>query len=1059
MNSVQTFQQLRGPCVHLGQSAANLLQRPTATARREVTESLNQLLRKLQEVASRPDSLDPKLAEYVFVPMSHVLRASSIVSTRALELCLECLLILFKTGWRTDISPELAGQFLILLTYLANPSSAENGIPATSEELQVVAFKCMAALSTTLASTPKGRQSLTSTPNIPALGRAVLLILDSIVDVRSDQVKLNAVAALLAIISAIDDRDALASFLPRMVSSLTKVLTPGVNKVKFRVLEQCLEALSLLFLRILSDQQTKDLPVEETGAHIQNISRVQRTTSWMHATASQIKIALANVLKLRHHEKQEVRSALYRLCVRIVQDCRNSLSESAGMVTETLVVLIGAEQESPVSQSLQALASSDPSLAELLRESLRSWIISLPRIMQSKDHISRQQTIHQISVTFRILSQVQVDLSIVNRLLAENLRDSVSNVWRESKDSGPLIESAPVDSTIDSHAVLGPARSMSFEQLALPLKGQDELLNEFTLLLQQLSSSDSSMVVLRDLVNLIRSGRNVSQLATFWLSVNLLRDQFENEAGIKDFLDLGETQKNDSTQLLDELYSFSLDILAEIGPDSEMDWRFQALAVEVVALQAKEHKVEFRVELIDALYPVVYLLGSSSTTLRSHAITCLNVIADACGYTEATDLVVSNVDYLVNAVALKLNTFDISPQAPQVLLMMIRLCGPSLLPYLDDLVESMFSALENFHGYPKLVELLFSVLKGMAEEGIKSPQLSITSGQEDTTRNQSNAGTQIDDVIKTIATLKADRIKKDKASYEDVKGDFLNRPWEAGVEGIEADNPVAQDDEEKEEQPEPPVPEPPAPKTFSILLKISLLTQHYLTSSSPTLRTSLLSLLNTTIPALAKHENSFLPFINTLWPVLLPRLDDPEAYVVSNTLEIIGLMCTYAGDFMKSRIEQIWEDLKAVYGRTQGIKRIPAKGNKVNVGRRKSRTETGLITASSDISSSLREYYVDSPTRLIWDSLVKLLSNVSEHVTVREDLFNDIVDMLEPVLEREAVASALNGRNSDAVWLRRLKMSKGVVDGEKGVRVMTIEPPQLPGKPHWASYNCMYDKF
>jgi hypothetical protein len=72
------------------------------------------------------------------------------------------------------MSPELSGQLLILFTFLANPSSAENGLPATSEELQAAAFKCMAELITNTSRFPEGEQLLTQTSNIPTLGKAVL---------------------------------------------------------------------------------------------------------------------------------------------------------------------------------------------------------------------------------------------------------------------------------------------------------------------------------------------------------------------------------------------------------------------------------------------------------------------------------------------------------------------------------------------------------------------------------------------------------------------------------------------------------------------------------------------------------------------------------------------------------------------------------------------------------------------------------------------------------------------------------------------------------------------
>src|SRR5699024_5956678 len=109
-----------------------------------------------------------------------------------------------------------------------------------------------------------------------------------------------------------------------------------------------------------------------------------------------------------------------------------------------------------------------------------------------------------------------------------------------------------------------------------------------------------------------------------------------------------------------------------------------------VALQAQQLGEAFRPELVDALYPVLQLLASGNSNLQNHAMTCLNILTTACNYGDTSTMVIENVDYLVNAVGLKLNTFDVSPYPPQVLLMMIKLCGARLIAYLDDLIGSIF---------------------------------------------------------------------------------------------------------------------------------------------------------------------------------------------------------------------------------------------------------------------------------------------------------------------------------------------------------------------------------
>ncbi|OAF99284.1 ARM repeat-containing protein [Paraphaeosphaeria sporulosa] len=1037
MERQHIFAQLKQPCIQLLQITATLAQRPNG--RKDLVDALSKLLNALQAVSSKPDAVDSRLAEYVFVPISQVLRISRTVPVRALELCLECISILLRTGWGGSLAPELSGQLLILFTFMAKPSSNENGVAGSSEELQTLALKCITELFAQSSKSTQGKQQLTATANIPALGESILVILDCLADSNSNTIRLQAVAATSKLVSAIDDLDALASFLPRIVSSLTKVLTPSSsNRTAFRVLERCLDVMSLLFLRLLGEQATKDLP-KLSPESSRDGSKTVRSVSWLQATASQIKVALGNVLKLRNHDKSEVRQALLRLCTTIVQECRNSLADCSGMVVETMVILAGRGDANNANESdLRIMLSTDAKLADLLKESLHGWIISLPRLMQSKDDAGRRQVIHQISTTLRLFDEDQI---LVNDLLADNLRDGVSAVFNDSKTAESIVEAAP-PILFDQQLIPGTTTSASFAPLQFRLKGQDDTVKEFRVLLRELAQSNSAITITQDLVNGLDVGTQESRLATFWVSVNLLRDTMRLKPCFDDFLDLGGS--NPQEELLDDLYSHALTVLSPHDTSPSPNWHAPALALEVFAMQAARYKTEFRAELTETLYPVLHCLGSSNPGLRNHAITCLNIIAESCGYGSASELVISNVDYIVNAVGLRLSYGDVSPQAPQVLLMMMRLCGPSLLPYLDDLVGSIFGALERYHGYPSLVELLFSVLKGMAEEGAKTPQLAITSSAPHAPEDSPTP-----DILTQLKALEHRTREQARDLSSLPRGAFPQQPWKDLDPETLKDPSAPEDDspgDHESPKPEPEDPAPPAPLTYSLLLKISELTQHYLTSSSAPLRTSLLSLLQTTIPALSRHENSFLPLINTLWPILLPRLEDTEAYIVASALDVVGLLCEYAGGFMRSRIDNAFPVFKKLHRRTGG-----KMGGASGTGKMRSmkREDLGKIAGKkTDLAPSSNEMntviYIDTPARMIWDALVRLLCSISAHIPISGEAFEDVLDMLEPVITNPQVKVALDKRNADAVWLRVYKRRKAAGELPDGKAEMggPVGPPE-----------------
>jgi hypothetical protein len=1009
--------------------------------------ALTTLLDTLRSITIKPAALDAKLAEYAFVPISQVLRLSRQVPIRALELCLECISTLLRVGWGGNLEPALSGQLLILFTFLAKPSSAENGIAATSDDLQSLAMKCMADLLTETARTKIAKEAMTATSNIPALGEAVLVMLDTLTDAKSNSTKVQAVAALKAVIHAISDDDALTSFLPKLVSSLTKVLTPSSsNRPGFRVVEQSLDVLSTLISRLLGDRATKNLP-QTPSDNVSTNNRVLRSVSWLQATASQIKVALANVFKLQSHDKPEVRQSLLQLCLVVVQECRTSLSDCTAMAIETAISLAGrGDKQDTVETDLKTLLSSDIRLADVLRESLHGWVVSLPRLMQSKDDHVRRQAIHKISVTLRLLDQ---DATLVDERLADGLRDGISTILTDSNGLEELAVHQPEQT--GQAVLLGSSTSLTFEPLKLRLKGQEDMMVEFRLLVQELARSNSAITVLQELMRTIDIGSKEVRLASFWVAVNLLKDMTQMESVFDDFLDMG--IPNPREELLDDMYSQAVTILNQRGEATEMSWHFYALALETIALQAIRYKSGFRAELSEVLYPVLHHLGDPNEALRHHALTCLNILSTECDYANAGELVVGNVDYIVNAVGLKLAVGDVSPQAPQVLLMMMRLSGPSLLPYLDDLVGSIFDALERYHGYSKLTELLFSVLRGMTEEGVKAPLLAITLGDDLEGSMTHRKVLAMSDVIEAVKRLDDDarrRIEED-GNGNDSDDPFPQEPWKTDTTTPSEQQDESADQHEQSTETQSTEPPPPAPRTYDILLRISELTQHYLTTSSPNLRTSLLSLLRTTIPALAKHENSFLPLINTLWPVLLPRLQDPEAYVVSNALDILTLMCEHAGDFMRSRIDDAWEVFGKLHRRTKQrsdrrTNNLPLISSSLSL----ASVDTGMknlsVAATSTPTTTYRpELYVDAPTRMIWNSLVSLLCAIASHVTIKDERLDELFQILDPVLEREDVRRALEMCNADMVWLRLYKKGRTLPTSRAAPAM-----DRLPiGRPHW----------
>ena len=822
---------------------------------------------------------------------------------------------------------------MILLSFLAGGSAVDAKSKDVNEELGAAAFDCLAGLFQASNSSGVGTSGPIDTENVPVFGHAVSVVLDGITDGPSIKVQLAAISTLDTMILNVSDEEALRNFFPGMVSSLTKVLQPRNQKRRsYKILATSLQTLSKILTKVTGDgglsNSTQDAQ-ERTGVVRHG---EKQADPWIKATSAQVKLALANIIPLRYHERSEVQDSLFELCISILRHCQISLAESAAMMIETLMAIGSHDLALNASKklvSIKNLFSVQTSLMETLRASLHDWVVALPRIMQSNNDSAKRRSIEQISASFSILAAQNMNSDILNDTMTSSLRASVSVAIHPSLSQviAPVAK-AGGEVTRVLRSTMEMQGRITFAPILMTETGHKETLAGLQLLVKQLRVLPLSKALERSVVETLRATSGDEQLGNLWLSIQLLDDAIPEDSDMDRFLEIPADLQYAQSNFLDDVYSFSLDVLSKPSFDEEIDWRLQALALEILALQARQQKFDFCPELVDALYPIVDRIGSSNEALQEHAMTCLNIVSKACGYSSSSDLIIDNVDYLVNAVALKLNTFEISPQAPQVLLMMVKLCGAALIPYLDDLVESVFSVLACFHGYPRLVESLFSVLNAIVEEGSKSAPLAIES---DTKPKRHEYGYQPISIAELSNKLKIARVKAQEKLNIDPNPSPIN--------------PQVHDSDLTTKPPEDEAATPQS-KTHQMILSIATLTQHHLTTPSPPIRLQLLHLLSTSTPLLSTHPSTFLPLIATLFPPLLLHLHDPSSpntlIAAANTLSTI---CEHAGSFLAPRFEDEWEDIMALYARVEGMRLREKPGRVRGSGFRMWEALVGLVGA------------------------------------------------------------------------------------------------------------------
>jgi TELO2-interacting protein 1 len=933
------------------------------------------------------------------------------VPIRVLERSVDCIGILLRTGWNRQIAPQLGLQLFVLLNFLATGSDPRDKNVKTTEELRESAFQCIRSLWKTAANSAELKKGLLAESNVPSLGQSISTTLDTIVEGPSRNLQIAAIASLQDAVIAIEEPDVLSSFLPGIVSTMTKLVRPSSTRRPDIVVKTALEVLASILGFVLGSHQGRS---SLDQARQSDAKQSHLDAKWLKATASQVKQALSIVVRVRQNGPLTTQKALLGLVKTVLLDCANVLDNCDEMMLDTLAVLSTTDIASDAESILKQILLQDGKYADTLNKELHDWVLTMPRIITSPDHLQRRILFQKVSIVYRILHALHYDTSLIDRLLASTLRDSLAISIRAVGDSSRAYLAH--DSILSLNDIEIEQTALVDNSLLSTISSEDNR-NGITSLLQIFVECGTVTSVLTAWIDDSKHSRGELQLASLWLGSKVIDQMRRYSVDLSLLFDMDAVSSAASPETLaEQLYELSVSILTDAETQESNGWQLQSTALDTICLQATAFGHEFRSELIDVLYPVIHYMGSPNPVVRQHAFTCLNTMAKACNYDHVSDMIVSNVDYLTNAVAIKLNTFDISPQAPLVLHMMVRLSGPSLLPYLDDIVASIFSALDNYHGYPKLVEALFRVLEAIGIEGVKTGPLAITM-ETDSRGNKDPAGLPCYlDVADRLCVLKEKSSEMSGLADDTLHQSNNLHSTSDSIKSTELESPDNKGSDSLEDVPIP------APKIYTLLLKIARFTQYYLTSSSPTLRVSLLSILKDVVPALAKHENSFLPLINTLWPVILARLDDPEAYVRAGALSVIRLLCLYGGDFMRSRIDDSWSLLLSLDPRAKGNRRkevLHVRQSMLNDINERDSVSGAISKRRENKDLDTLSSYQDTPSRVVWNSLEQLLCTIVRHVHIDEAKFEDILDILRPLIAtREDVRATLEEYNSDAVWWR-----------------------------------------
>jgi hypothetical protein len=424
-----------------------------------------------------------------------------------------------------------------------------------------------------------------------------------------------------------------------------------------------------------------------------------------------------------------------------------------------------------------------------------------------------------------------------------------------------------------------------------------------------------------------------------------------------------------------------------------------AVSLSALASCANILGTSFRPLLLHSLYLVLAQLSSPHELVRQYAEASLVGIAYDTGYASAQNLVLDNVDYVVNVVSQRLTYHRLSPHAPLVLIAMIRLVGAPIVPLVHDVVDEIFDALDDFHGYTALASALLAVLTTLIDAMAQDPEAAVVTPERQAARDDAQRFLAPPDPTADFkfGAWYAERAARARAEVDEILERTPRQAWGQDEQMGDAD------DDKQDDGPE----DPPLTRTQTVCVQILEKASYYLSHGSPFLRARVLGLVARAIPVLANagRESALLPLIDRAWASLLARLDDVP-YVATEAAGVLASLAESVGDYIAKRVaDDAWPKLLRVLEAQLGADKRSALAR---------RGAPGSIT---EHSVAHRLYLAAMRTATV----------IAARVPVKDTLLWDMMLAFRPLLDRRAHAelqakavalyTVLSARDADALWV------------------------------------------
>ncbi|KAL6950840.1 hypothetical protein ACO0QE_000122 [Hanseniaspora vineae] len=363
-------------------------------------------------------------------------------------------------------------------------------------------------------------------------------------------------------------------------------------------------------------------------------------------------------------------------------------------------------------------------------------------------------------------------------------------------------------------------------------------------------------------------------------------------------------------------------------------------------------------ELMDLLPAIVECLTLSDDATRHYAQFLITKMAQT--YTDSkniNELIYENISYIVDYCATKLNNSIIN-RCSVILSVICQLGGYEMISSFGDVLESIFEVLDYHHDAEytsvcvEIFQLFLTIIREIDKKYMACSEKYLISGKVEFSNSSLKpwSMTSMEQVIELIKPSEAD-IHSNQDSEQTQIQEVDSDDEEIDEERFRSTENSEQNASTQEERPwTSPIPQ----QAYKLIVQITNYGERMLTTTTSLhLKTQILNCISESISLLATQYDSFLPQVaQSLWKIVYD-MSTENVYLMEKSFQSLRMMIHYAQGFLIDRFLNAW----AMYQKSALIKKLFLQEIQP-----KSRDSVTGVSPSDALSTAVNSSY---PTALL----------------------------------------------------------------------------------------------